>query len=145
MTEFTLKWFPLIFGFGILAAFGWVITSGLIRHVRERRKRERRLSRPPGHFVFAKVLDSVAPMERGAKYEDPLDRDLEAQGLGMVTGGGTQMSKDGRIEWIGIDIDLTDLDRGIEFCRRRLRELGAPPGSVLEYRLGEHRMSVQIV
>ncbi len=54
------------------------------------------------------------------------------------------LSKDGKIEWIGIDIDLTDLNRGIEFCRRRLRELGAPPGSVLEYHIGGQKLSVQI-
>ena len=54
------------------------------------------------------------------------------------------MAKKGGIEWVGIDIDLTDLDRGIEFTRRRLRELGAPHGSVLEYRIGEQKMTVEI-
>ena len=29
-------------------------------------------------------MDTIGPMERGEKYERPLDRDLEAQGLGMV-------------------------------------------------------------
>jgi hypothetical protein len=147
MSDFILEWFPIIFGFGVLIALGWFITVGVIRHVRERRKRReraQRLSRPPGHFVFAKIMDPVGPMERGDKYEEPLDRDLEAQGLGMVTGGGTQMGKDGGIEWVGIDIDLADLDRGIEFTRHRLRELGAPAGSVLEYRIGEQKMTVQI-
>ena len=43
------------------------------------------------------------------------------------------------------DIDLTDLDRGIEFTRRRLRELGAPPhGSVLVFRIGDQKMTVEI-
>jgi hypothetical protein len=144
MGDFILKWFPLIFGFGVLMAFGWLITVGIVRHVRERRKQAQRSARLRGHFVFAKIMDTVGPMERGDKYEDPLDCDLEAQGLGMVTGGGTQMGKDGGIEWIGLDLDLTDLDRGIEFTRRRLRELGAPPGSVLEYRVGEKKMTVEI-
>ena len=89
-------------------------------------------------------MDSVGPMERGDKYEDPLDRDLEAQGLGMVTGGGTQMAKGGGIEWVGIDIYLADLDRGLELTRQRLRELGAPAGSVLEYRVGEEKRTVEI-
>ena len=144
MSDFILQWFPILFGFGVLAAFGWVITIGIVQQVRERRKRARRLARPPGHFVFAKIMDTVGPMERGEKYEQPLDRDLEAQGLGMVTGGGTQMAKKGGIEWVGIDIDLVDLDRGIEFSRGRFRELGAPPGSVLEYRIGEQKMTVEI-
>ena len=144
MADFILEWFPLIFGFGVLAVFGWFITVGVVRHVGERRKQAQRLARPRGHFVFAKIMDTVGPMERGDKYEKPLDRDLEAQGLGMVTGGGTQMAKDGGVEWLGLDLDLADLDRGIEFTRRRLRELGAPPGSVLEYRIGEQKMTVEI-
>ena len=144
MSDFILQWFPIIFGFGVLAAFGWVIAIGIVQQVRVRRRRARRLARSPGHFVFAKIMDTIGPMERGEKYEQPLDRDLEAQGLGMVTGGGTQMAKDGSVEWIGIDIDLSDLERGIEFTRRRIRELGAPPGSVLEYRLGEQKMTVEI-
>ena len=144
MGDFILEWFPLLFGFGVLAAFGWFITVGLVRHARERRKRAEKAARPPGHFVFAKIMDTIGPMERGERYEDPLGEDLEAQGLGMVTGGGTQLAKDGGIEWIGIDIDLADLDRGIEFTRQRLRELGAPPGSVLEYRLGEQKITVEI-
>jgi len=89
MSDFILQWFPIIFGFGVLAAFGWVITIGNVQQVRKRRKRARRLARPAGHFVFAKLMDTIGPMERGEKYEQPLDRDLEAQGLGMVTGGGT--------------------------------------------------------
>jgi hypothetical protein len=144
MGDFILKWFPLIFGFGVLAAFGWVIIAGTVHHVRERRRLTERSARPPGHFVFAKIMDTVGPMERGVKYRDPLDRDLEAQGLGMVTGGGTQMGHDEEIAWIGLDLDLTNLDRGIEFTRRRLRELGAPPGSVLEYRVGEEKFTVAI-
>jgi hypothetical protein len=144
MADLILEWFPPIFGFGVLAAFGWFIISGIVRHVRERRKQAQRSARPPGHFVFAKIMDTVGPMERGAKYSDPLDRDLEAQGLGMVTGGGTQTGKDGGIEWVGLDLDLTNLDGAIEFTRRRLRELGAPPGSVLEYRIGEQKITVEI-
>ena len=147
MGDFILEWFPVIFGFGVLAAFGWYVAVGVPRHVRERRERRKqakRLARPPGHFVFAKIMDTISPMERGDKYADPLDRDLEAQDLGMVTGGGTQMGKDGKVAWIGIDIDLTDLDRGIAFTQRRLRELGAPVGSVLEYRVGDRKMTVQI-
>ncbi|HTH45943.1 MAG TPA: hypothetical protein VMB21_00395 [Candidatus Limnocylindria bacterium] len=145
MADFILEWFPEVFALGVFVVFGWVIVSGTLHHARERRARAKKLSRAPGCFVFAKIMDPIGPMARSEKYAEALERDLEAEGLGMVTGGGTQMRKDGSVEWVGIDLDLTDLDRGIEFTRRRLRELGAPRGSVLEYSLGEQRVTVEIV
>src|SRR4051812_47724375 len=102
MSDLILHWFPILFGFGVLAAFGWVITIGIVQQVRERRKRARRLAVPPGHFVFAKILDPIGPMERGEKYERPMDQALEAQGFGRVTGGGTQLRQGGGIEWVGL-------------------------------------------
>jgi hypothetical protein len=78
------------------------------------------------HFVFARITDPVTPIERGTKYEDPLTESLEARKLGEITGGGTQLDKDKKILWVGIDIQLADLDGAVEFLRQRLRELGAP-------------------
>src|SRR4029077_16176444 len=70
---------------------------------------------------------------------------VQARGFGIVTGGGPQMSPDGSsVQWVGIDLELTDLGDALAFTRERLRELGAPAGSVLEYRAGEQKMTVQI-
>jgi hypothetical protein len=85
------------------------------------------------HFVFARILDPVAAIERGRKYADPLHEALEQHEFGMVSGGGTEMTEDGKIAWVGLDIELADLGKALEFTRNRLRELGAPSGSVLEY------------
>ena len=137
-------WIPIAITIVAFIAFIGLIVLGIVRFAQERRKQKDLESRPSGHFVFAKITEPVAPMHRGDKYEEPLDQDLRAQGLGRVTGGGTQMDKEGAIAWVGIDIELTDLDRGIEFTRRRLHELGAPSGSVLEYRVGEQKMTVAI-
>lgn len=76
------------------------------------------------------------PAERHAKYEDPLDAALKRRNLGQVTGGGTLQNKDGAIAWVGVDIELVDLARGLEFTKQTLRELGAPKGSVLEFKQG---------
>ena len=84
-------------------------------------------------FVFAKIQDTVKPIDRGEKYEDPLDEALKAAGLGEVTGGGSSLEQDGSIAWVGVDIELTDQGRGIPFLKQKLIELGAPRGSVLEY------------
>jgi hypothetical protein len=137
-------WIPIAIAIVAFIAFVGLIILGIVRFVQERRKQKELASRPPGHFVFAKITEAIGPMDRGDKYGEPLDQELQAQGLGRVTGGGTQMDKQGAIAWVGIDIELTDLDRGIEFTRRRLRELGAPSGSVLEYLVGEQKMIVAI-
>lgn len=93
------------------------------------------------HFVYAKILDAVGPLDRGDKYEDPLQDLLDAEGLGEVTGGGTLQDKSGTILHVGIDIELTDLDRGIPLVAQKLRELGAPAGSTLEYQIDGKNVS----
>jgi hypothetical protein len=95
-------------------------------------------------FVFAKITDTVLPIERGSKYEDPLDAALKQVHLGEVTGGGSSLSKDKKIEWVGVDIELTDLTKGIPFVKSKLRQLGAPKGSKLEYEVNGKNMSVDI-
>jgi hypothetical protein len=103
-------------------------------------------SHPRGHIVVAKIMDPILPMARGRKYEEPLDEALQARGFGSVTGAGTQTQsdQDNPVAWIGLDLELCNLDEALEFTRRTLRELGAPPGSVLEYRVGEKPIVVQI-
>jgi hypothetical protein len=88
---------------------------------------------PSTTFVFVRIQDKVEPVERGAKYEDPLNAALVRAKLGAVTGGGTMMNKDKTIDWVGVDVELVDLRTGIPFLLKKLRELGAPPGSAIEY------------
>ena len=138
-------WIPIAISVVALIAFAGFIVLGIVRIMQERSKRRELQSWPHGHFVFAKIIDHILPMERGAKYERPLHAALHTRGLGIVTGSGTQMSRDGsKVEWVGIDIDLRDLDGALAFTRDYLRELGAPSGSVLEYRAGEQKITVQI-
>ena len=86
-------------------------------------------------FVFVKIKESIMPIERGQKYEDPLDEALKKAKLGEVTGGGSSFSKERKIEWVGVDVDLVNLDKGLPFLKRKLIELGVPKGSTLEYEL----------
>lgn len=95
-------------------------------------------------FVFVKVNESIMPIERGKKYEDPLDEALKKAKLGEVTGGGSSLTKERKIDWVGIDVDLFDLERGIPFLMRKLVELGAPKGSTLEYQLNGKKIEVPV-
>jgi len=84
-------------------------------------------------FIFAHINEAIMPIDRGAKYEDPLDSFLRSKGIGEVTGGGTSLSKSGEIEWIGVDIELANPQKNLPTLVKKLRELGAPKGSFLEY------------
>jgi hypothetical protein len=89
-------------------------------------------------FVFAKLIEQVGPLERGERYETPLTAYLEERGLGTVSGGGCLLrdrahpgEKD--IEYAGIDIELANLNEALALTKSKLKELGAPAGSQLEY------------
>ena len=100
-------------------------------------------------FVFVQIPESIMPVDRGKKYEDPLDAALKAAKLGEVTGGGSQLGeirKDGTrgIEWVGIDVEVTDLERGIPFIKSELLRLGAPATTVLEFNRAGAKVKEQI-
>jgi hypothetical protein len=89
-------------------------------------------------FVFVRVPEQIGPIDRGKKYEDPLDAVLKKEGVGEVSGGGTQLSAPDAtgkksIEWVGIDVDLSDFSKGLPILKRELLRLGAPHATVLEY------------
>jgi hypothetical protein len=91
-------------------------------------------------FVFVKIPESLEPLERAEKYEDPLGDSLTSSGFGVLTGGGAMLSAPDanghrEIEWCGIDIDLFDFGAGLELIRTELKRLGAPKGTMLEYTL----------
>lgn len=85
-------------------------------------------------FIFVHLNAKLMPIERGERFEDPLDKQLKKAGYGEVTGAGTgQEPKTGEIAFSGIDVELTDLDAGIPFLTQALEKLGAPKGSRLEF------------
>jgi len=100
-------------------------------------------------FVFVKIPESLMPIARGEKYEDPIDVALRAEGMGEVTGGGSQLGEpnpDGAatIEWVGVDVELNDLAIGLPLLKQTLMELGAPNGTMVEYRLDGRNISESI-
>ena len=101
------------------------------------------------HFVFVRIPEPIGPLDRAAKYEDPLNESLQAQELGEVTGGGSMLSApktDGSrdIEWVGVDVDLVDLDRGLALMKRKLVALKVPLGTVLEYESGGQNLELRL-
>lgn len=89
-------------------------------------------------FVVVHIPEGLNPLERGARYQTPLDAALRARGLGEVTGGGTQLGPrrpDGTHDELSVDIDveLTDAQSGLHLVRAEMRRLKAPRGTVLSY------------
>jgi hypothetical protein len=82
------------------------------------------------HFFYIRIHESLRPIERAEKYEDPLEEALGE--LGHITGGGSQLGKDDSIEYCGIDIVVNDRDHGLRVIRKCLRACGAPPNTVIE-------------
>ena len=82
--------------------------------------------------VIARLNDRAQPIHRGELYEDPLNAVLQEQGLGEVTGGGTQLAEDGEIEFCDIEIGLRDAGEAtLTAVRTAFEKLNAPKGSKL--------------
>ena len=84
-------------------------------------------------LVLVQINEKILPVARGFKYADPLDVALRQNRLGAVTGEGTQLARDGSVEWVDLKVDLVSLDSGVPFLKAKLRELGAPRGSLITY------------
>ena len=81
--------------------------------------------------VTARLYEHIEPLDRGTRYEDPLDAALRDAGVGEVTGGGSQLGELGEIEFADIEIVVSDLDAALPVITRVLEEAGAQVGSQL--------------
>jgi len=88
-------------------------------------------------FVYVKIPGNIGPMERGKRFEDPLQGALSREHLGEVTGGGAQLAEEDTSTTLfcGLDIDVYDFERGIALLRRELIRLKAPKDTFLFYEL----------
>ena len=57
-----------------------------------------------GTIVIARLNDRAQPVDRGELYEDPLQELLAANAWGEVSGGGSQLSEQGEIQFCDIEI-----------------------------------------
>jgi hypothetical protein len=81
--------------------------------------------------VVARLYEHIGPIDRGNRYEDPLDLALRGASLGEVTGGGSQLGALGEIEFADIEIQVANLDDALSVIIDVLQRSGAPVGSQL--------------
>jgi hypothetical protein len=94
-------------------------------------------SQPSGETpVTAQLNHKLMPMDRSERYEDPLNEALVKQGYGATDGGGTMMEKSKEIEYIDVEMNLTQTNKSIAFVIEKLESYGAPKGSKLIVREG---------
>ena len=86
--------------------------------------------------IIARLYEHVEPLDRGTRYEDPLDAVLRPANLGEVTGGGSQLGQLGEIEFADVEIRVANLDNALPVIVKSLEESGAPAGSQLLGRSG---------
>jgi hypothetical protein len=80
--------------------------------------------------VFARMYEHLLPIDRGSRYEDPLDAFLQKHQLGKLTGGGTQTRDGAPIFFVQVEADLEN-PRDLDLIAGKLEECGAPVGSEL--------------
>src|SRR4051812_32896330 len=85
------------------------------------------------NFVGVRLWEPIMPLDRGERYEDPLDAALSQRGWGEVTGGGSQLTEHKEIEFVDIDLELENLGEAVDLVKRVLEEAGAPVGSELRF------------
>ena len=84
------------------------------------------------HFFYIRIPESLGPVERGERYEEPLDDALSVDALGRITGGGSQLGENNSIAYCGIDVVVSDRKRGLELIRRTMQRLRAPREALIE-------------
>ena len=70
------------------------------------------------YLVIARLNDRAQPIDRGERYENPLDAFLKANGLGEVSGGGTQLLESGEIEFCEVELALATTARSASWLIR---------------------------
>ena len=76
-------------------------------------------------FLEIVLTNSDASFEGRDEIEDPLDEALQENNLGEVTGGGSGIGMS------NIDVEVTDLGKGLELIKKVLQKLGVPRSTVI--------------
>jgi hypothetical protein len=92
--------------------------------------------------VTAQLNHRLMPIDRGERYEDPLNGELQKNNFGGTDGGGTLLAASTEIDYVDVETFLTQTDKSIPFVIERLESYGAPEGSKLIMREGGKKREI---
>jgi hypothetical protein len=82
--------------------------------------------------LYVRIPGAIQPLDRSDRFESPLDALLRERKLGEVKGGGSALKPGGGIEYVGIDIDVYDVNAALPVIAQQLRDVKAPKGTTIE-------------
>ncbi|MBF4696042.1 hypothetical protein [Fusibacter ferrireducens] len=86
-------------------------------------------------FIVVQLNDKIMPIDRGSRYEDPLDEFIRKKGYGEVTGGGTMQSNNKEIQFCDIEVRINQMSISNKILSEIIEKLegwGAPKGSFIK-------------
>lgn len=101
--------------------------------MKKQRKAAAKARQPRTFHATARIWEPIMPVDRGARYEEPLDRALRRARLGSVEGGGTMLAENREIEFVDVEMSLHDVAGVVDRAKELLEECGAPRGSELSF------------
>ena len=97
-------------------------------------------------YMTVVIPGDIDPFERHYRFSIHVDAELRLTGLGCSVGGGTlyyELDEDERgpaeIAYCILDVDAVDVDRARALLRLHLPELGAAPGTLIQFDAREDR------
>jgi len=86
--------------------------------------------------IFLEIVLKSEDFKFGGRdaVEDPLDEELQKNNLGEVTGGGSGMGT------TNIDVEVSDLEKGLELIRSVLSNLGVAKSTVINQYQPAHKI-----
>lgn len=84
----------------------------------------------PPLVLFVRIPRAEVPTAGGKSVDEVIDAWARATALGKVSGGGGGVDAEGR-DYVGIDVEVTEVARALPLLRAKLRALRVPRGTVI--------------
>jgi len=85
------------------------------------------------YYAHVRIWEPIQRSSRATRYEIPLASALISHGMGEISGSSTVMNSEMEIEYIDVELILTDTERSLEMVKNVLEEAGIAAGSEIHF------------